>query len=599
MLRAIQRRKLLTKEIAGVPVWMALGLLIPLAAAFLAKVRNEGYILPPDARYYVTMTLENLDWGFQGALRESQQNVWSPAYSWFFSSADPTWNMVRTRMLYPTLSTPFVAVLGVKWGMLVVPALSLSYFAVGTARLLNRLHGPLVAVVVAGGLSLTTQISNGLFFAYPDALALALFTALITNLPIRKRLTPANLVWIGLIVAFMCITRQLGPAPLGMVAAGWLWTAIRNRTWRNEWLAPSLVVAAIVLVNQFLMGILAPYDAKESILRMHEQPTMGGVISHLPQFTYRLLRAEWQWMYANDTLMMVLVGVALIALVFRLTRLTAGLFLGILIPTVILVVGLGVPSHMRYEAIIFPAMALFLGELFAGFLPKVAGERPALTAQAVADGPTESGAEQADAPRQRWFRDRPAVITLVVGALFFAFTVGFGLTHGSDAYSTVMPPPSPSLAAADGYNKNALHPLVKKPAEASLKATFKTANALAGGEDNPGYTLDYRHSFRYRPVTKNDPSWNKREADGTAIVNGYSEMTQRQAFAFGSALSFGGNIDVDSVQVLTRSVSEFGEDVTFQVKDEDGGVHRGRATTLYPTLRKDWPGLTTQLVFDN
>jgi hypothetical protein len=578
---------------------MALGLLIPLAVAFMAKVRNGGYILPPDARYYVTMTLENLDWGFQGALRESQDNVWSPAYSWFFSSADPTWSMVRSRMLYPTLSTPFVAVLGVKWGMLVVPALSLSYFSLGTARLLNRLYGPFVAMVVAGGLTLTAQISSGLFFAYPDALAVALFTALLTNLPIRKRLTPTNLVWIGLIVAFMCITRQLGPAPLGLVAAGWLWTAIRNRKWRNEWLAPSLLVAAIVLVNQFLMGILAPYDAKESILRMHDQPTMGAVITHLPQFTYRLLEAEWMYMYRNDTLLMVIVGIALVALLFRLTRLTAGLFLGILVPTVALVVGLGVPSHMRYESIIFPAMALFLGELVAGVLPKVAGEQPVLAAAAVAGGPADPTDEETDTPRERWFRNRPALITLTAGVLFFAFTVGYSLTHGSNAYGKVMPPPSPSFAAADGYNKNALHPLAKNPAENTLKATFKTANALAGGKDDPGYTLDYRHSFRYRPVTKVDPSWNKREADGTAIVNGYSEMTQKQAFAFGSALSFGGTIDVDTVEVLTRSVSEFGEDVTFQVKDEDGGVHRGRATTLYPSLRKNWPGVTTQLVFDN
>ena len=54
----------------------------------------------------------------------------------------------------------------------------------------------------------------------------------------------------------------------------------------------------------------------------------------------------------------------------------------------------------------------------------------------------------------------------------------------------------------------------------------------------------------------------------------------------------------NSVRIVSRHVSAYGEDVTFTVKDTSGNPHRGTATTLYPIWNPKDPGIVTSLVFD-
>ena len=54
----------------------------------------------------------------------------------------------------------------------------------------------------------------------------------------------------------------------------------------------------------------------------------------------------------------------------------------------------------------------------------------------------------------------------------------------------------------------------------------------------------------------------------------------------------------DTVKIVSRQTSEYGEDVVFTVQDKAGAVHRGTATTLYPIWNAGDPGLITSLVFE-
>jgi hypothetical protein len=68
--------------------------------------------------------------------------------------------------------------------------------------------------------------------------------------------------------------------------------------------------------------------------------------------------------------------------------------------------------------------------------------------------------------------------------------------------------------------------------------------------------------------------------------------------AFGRGLSLNTTVKPDTVKILSRQVSEYGEDVVFTVEDTSGVVHRGTATTLYAIWSKNDPAVVTALVFD-
>ena len=113
-------------------------------------------------------------------------------------------------------------------------------------------------------------------------------------------------------------------------------------------------------------------------------------------------------------------------------------------------------------------------------------------------------------------------------------------------------------------------------------------------------TLDWTHAVRYRPMGPDQPGWSTRGKDGTAVVRptALSEDRNMQE-GFGRGLSLNTTVRSDTVKILSRRVSKYGEDVTFTVVDKSGVLHRGTATTLYPIWDKKDPGTVTSLVFDS
>ena len=110
-----------------------------------------------------------------------------------------------------------------------------------------------------------------------------------------------------------------------------------------------------------------------------------------------------------------------------------------------------------------------------------------------------------------------------------------------------------------------------------------------------GSFLDWRHPLKYQPTGPADPGWDTRAADGTAVIRMGDYLT-RTWVQVGGALSLQGTVVPDSIKILTRVTSPYGQDVTFQITDTSGKVHQGRGTVLYP-LRPNVPGLITELVY--
>jgi hypothetical protein len=186
---------------------------------------------------------------------------------------------------------------------------------------------------------------------------------------------------------------------------------------------------------------------------------------------------------------------------------------------------------------------------------------------------------------------------LILNAAVLAVVVGVSL-HGSWT-STAAAPASPAFAAAQGGSGYAVRPLAKQPAEQTLKVLFDQGVGLAHDSGQLQGAVDWVHTLRYRPLAPDQPGWAKRDKDGTAIVypNSLGEDRNMQE-AFGRGLTLNLTVKSNTVKILSRQVSEYGEDVVFTVEDTAGTVHRGTATTLYPVWSRRDPAIVTSLVFD-
>ena len=218
------------RDFLGVQV----GVLVLIFPMFVATMglqitSRQGWNHPPDSRYYLTMMARDMGHSLPYSIKMERHISPSTHLSpWYFADNDPTWQMVRTRILYPVLSLPFVRLWGLSGGSLAVPVLGDVLFLWAIARVLQRLYGPAVAVIVGGAFSLVNPIW-GFSWAGTDTLALGLTAVMVANLPIARRIGKANLAWIGIMTVFIPLTRQVGVLAPAMAGAGWLWTLVRER----------------------------------------------------------------------------------------------------------------------------------------------------------------------------------------------------------------------------------------------------------------------------------------------------------------------------------------------------------------------------------
>ncbi|ACU69362.1 hypothetical protein Caci_0410 [Catenulispora acidiphila DSM 44928] len=598
---------LLRRDVFGVRLGVLL-LILPVILAGLGMqlTSRQGWNHPPDSRYYVAMMARDVGYSWSHSihaeLRVQPDNHLSP---WYFADNDPTWQMVRTRLLYPVLSVPFIWMWGLSGGSMAVPVLGTVLFLWATARLLQRLYGPAIAVIVAGGFSLTVPV-NGFTWAGTDTLALGLAAVLVLNLPIERRIGKANLVWIGAASIFIALTRQVGVLAPAMAGAGWLWLLVRERQWRNRWLGSLIVTAATTFLFQVLSMTLAPANTAGVI--GHGETSYWGIFREFVHYLRIVTEEACTYMWHNDRMLYALFIAAGISVLARFKSDATAVFVGAVGATYVITAGVGFSGFMRYEMVMFPAAAVAAGQLVQLAL----GDHVRQPVGAVAE------LEPAPTRTRTWFSDRFAALALtkpgrflglnlqrqdrwkpqlLFNSLVLAIVIGVSL-DGSWS-STVNAPASPSYAAAQGGSGYAVPPLAKPSADQTLRIMFAQAIGIAHGSAQLQGALDWTHAMQYRPMAPDQPGWPNRAKDGTAVVNPNSMgMDIDMSEAYGRGLSLNSTVKPDSVKILSRQVSEYGEDVVFTVEDTSGKVHQGTATTLYPIWHKNDPATVTALVFD-
>ena len=618
----------LSRDVLGVRVGV-LVLILPviLAGIGMNLVSRQGWNHPPDSRYYLPMMSRDMGHSWADAVR-TERGI-SPSWNlspWYFADNDPTWQQVRLRFLYPVLSIPFIWLWGLSGGSMAIPVIGTVLFIWAIARVLQRLYGPAVAVIVTGAFSLTVPV-NVYTWAGTDTLALGLAAVLVLNLPIERRIGKANLAWLGIVSVFIALTRQVGVLAPAMAGAGWLWVLVRERSWRNRWLGSLIVTAGTTFVMTVIS--MTAVNANTSGVVGRGQTTYFGILRQFVHYLKIVTEQATTYMWHTDRLLYALLIAAGISVLARFASDATAVFVGAVASTYVITAGVGFSDHMRYEMLMFPAAAVAAGGLVSlaigAYLPKPVKEtatEPASEAAGVrANGPapepaTEPALAPARSPRfslgvvtalgrtapgrslglhlPRGDRWKPHVI-LSSAVLVVVVWISLAGSWGS----TIAAPASPSLDAAQGSADYAVKPLAKPPAEQTLRILFDQATAMAHDNINLQGALDWAHVMRYQPIAPDEPGWSTRAKDGTALVNPNS-MGQDQAMAeaYGRGLSLDSTIKSDTVKILSRQVSAYGEDVVFTVQDKSGKVHQGTATTMYPVWSSRDSATVTSLVFD-
>jgi hypothetical protein len=610
--------RLLTRDVFGVRLWVtALFLLLFVITTWHEMAGRGSANHPPDSRYYLTMMQRDSGHPLADAVR-GERRV-SPSWTvspWYFASSDPAWQMVRSRILYPFLSLPFVWVAGLAAGSLAIPVLSVFFFLFVSARTVQRLFGPVAAAVAAGAFALTTTIPS-FTWAGTDTLAMALTAVIIANLPVDRRVSRANLVWLGSATLLVALTRQVGVLAPAMAGAGWLWALPRERSWRNRWLGPLVVTAAVTLVVQAVTLAAAPLST--STVSPQGKQSLFAVLRSYLHVVKSVTKGDVLFMAHHDQVLLVLLAAAAAAMVLRFKSDVAAVSVGSVAATYVVIALAGAGSYMRYEMIAFPGAAVAVGALVALVADRIrgraavpaapgSGAETAGTAGTAAATATAGAAEAADdtepaaavtAPEPRNAPTTPAprrdpwVPVLAGNVAFVALLLAVSVAGG--AGSSVATPASPSFAAAQGGEPYAVTPVAKPSAESILKAAYAQALEVAGGKGSIKTGFDWVHATRYRPTAPGQPGWDKRAADGTATTRAM-ELNVSGALAFSDAITLDRTVLPDTLEVVRRTASPYGEDVEFTVQDTHGAVHHGTATVLYPIWKGD-PGLVTSLVY--
>ena len=564
-------------EVLGVRLGVLAVALPPLALTIAYTLATRGlWLHPPDSRYYLTMTSRDMGHSVSDAIARTRTATAWPLAPWYFAGSEPTWQIVKTRALYPFLSIPFVWVSGLKYGTMYVPCASVIAFCWITARVLQRLYGPAVAALISGAFGLSTTVT-GLVWATTDALALALSAVLVANLPIERRVDRVNLVWLGAASIALGLTRQVGVLAPAMAVAGWAWALARERTWRNPWLGAMAVTLIVTAGMQLALSMVAHVDTQGIVAR--DQSTFSGVTRQLFRNVGTVTTGDLRYMWNEDRLLYVLLGAALLMALVRFTKDLAATFWGALAATYVLTAGVGYSAAMRYEIIMFPAAAVAAGGFTAWALGQMGSPVPEVRTPEV----------EPDVQRTLWI---PQLVGCVV---VLGLCVAVTATGGSR--STAPTPASPSFAAAQGGQKYAVPPLTEPGAEVTLKAGLTQALAILSKKDiTLEGAFDWVHDLKYRVSDSGDPNYARRAKDGTTTTR-VNAMSVPEQTAFANTITFNGTVQPDTLQIDSRHTTQYGEDVDFSVTDSAGVRHRGTATTLYPIWLSTDPGLVTAIVY--
>lgn len=280
------------------------------------------------------------------------------------------YNLETPRFFYSALAVPFVLAFGAK-GIWVVSLLCGAAFLYVLMRLLTRLFDAQIALATV----LLYLVAFAFWFfqtgIYTESLAALLIVLILTRLPLGRTSTRRDLIWLAILLVILAFTRQATPVPLAMILMAWLWTTIRERSWRNEWSRPAAVALAVGAVAQLTTMILFPFNELRHFSEVNHLGTTKYVQSHLwstlgkiPGLVVDMFARELRNYLPGDHGLQVLWVLALAALLVRFKTVYAAMFVGGFAACVLLTIldATGATS-LRYFVPLYPVLLILVADL--------------------------------------------------------------------------------------------------------------------------------------------------------------------------------------------------------------------------------------------
>jgi hypothetical protein len=326
---------------------VVLVLLLGLVSVVVAWERPAP-LFTPDTRYYASMAFHTAGESKSDARDREAAHTEKLGYPTPATDVVFSWGLVGPRIVYPTLSAPFVKVMGLR-GMAVVPAIAYVLGLLVMLRVLLRRVPPGVAL-----LPVVLYLSSMRMGVYgmsmlTESLALLLVASMALLLPWDGRTTRRQLLLLFLLMTTLAFTRQATLIPAGAIAVAWFGGSLRVGRARTPWLAPAAVAVGSAVGWQVVQAIAWPgLTVVDDWERKTGTSSVWGALAASPGLLRHIVATDVTDMARNDVALLVLLGLALAACVLCFRRIEGQLLIGALLGTLVYQVLNGTPTSFRY-----------------------------------------------------------------------------------------------------------------------------------------------------------------------------------------------------------------------------------------------------------
>lgn len=321
-------------------------------------------VYQPDGAHYTYRTLTFL--GNSPIHSAELVSNWYQNHSYKMKEIDPTgllpahngaWGLVKTRILYPILSVPFVSILGIP-GMLIVPALSLLALMLCPLFLVKKEFQVFLTCGIISLVSFSPTVSRWMLANCTDGLLVGIFSIYITIFLAKELALRTHLLIDFCFILLTAFTRFCFPFWMGLSI---ILILRRNYSRAFFMLACSLASAIPSLLT----------SGESVILPAEQQTSLGSKLLLLPINFLKIIFFETAELAVLDRVLLTLLIFALVISIqsyqetasqLYLAFLLAGLFIGSINGTI------GV--NFRYQLpVLFPTVVVLtnaLPRIFAG-----------------------------------------------------------------------------------------------------------------------------------------------------------------------------------------------------------------------------------------
>jgi len=323
----------LTTARSGLPTWLYwLSLALTFGAAALARLKHDGPILGPLSASYLVKTFQ-LGGVSEASALEVVRNLVTQQTETPNAEVLFDYQTVAAHPVYPLLGAPFARLFGA-WGLQALTLVAAVVLAAAVAKVAaNRFGNGIALGVMTLGLVGSGWLSVALAVG-PDSLAALLAAIAVATVWHERTHRSRKLLWLAGACAFLaCLTAPMVGVAIGALAACYLASALRWRSWRVDWWRGLVATLGGAAAAHLLQLMLWPSSGVLNQLQAATDTSDSQMIGAMPHLAAAMVKEQYTNLVHKPGAGPVLAVVCLAGLVFCWRSLEARLVAGAIVGT--------------------------------------------------------------------------------------------------------------------------------------------------------------------------------------------------------------------------------------------------------------------------